>query len=120
MPTLDENELRHYGAILHKIKDASFFPLINDRNSHDKNQDHHLLMITGQIPRETSFEKGLPPQYKEEDNDNEKCLVPDPLVNDDQALIAKILDTKELILCLLSYLTHFLFLCLLVSFEASL
>jgi 7,8-dihydropterin-6-yl-methyl-4-(beta-D-ribofuranosyl)aminobenzene 5'-phosphate synthase len=47
-------------------------------------------MITGQIPRETSFEKGLPPQYKEEDKDNEKCLVPDPLVNDDQALVANI------------------------------
>jgi len=83
MPTLDENELRNYGAILHKLKDASFFPLINDSNCYNKNQDHRLLMITGQIPRETSFEKGLPPQYKEEDRDNEKCLVPDPLVNDD-------------------------------------
>ena len=90
MPTLDENELRNYGAILHKIKDASFFPLINERYSYYKNQDHHLLMITGQIPRETSFEKGLPPQYKEEGKDNEKCLVPDPLVNDDQALVANI------------------------------
>jgi 7,8-dihydropterin-6-yl-methyl-4-(beta-D-ribofuranosyl)aminobenzene 5'-phosphate synthase len=90
MPTLDENELRNYGAILHKLKDASFFPLINDSNCYNKNQDHHLLMITGQIPRETSFEKGLPPQYKEEDRDNEKCLVPDPLVNDDQALVANI------------------------------
>jgi len=90
MPTLDENELRNYGAILHKIKGVSFFPLINDTNSYNKNQDHHLLMITGQIPRETSFEKGLPPQYKEEDRDNEKCLVPDPLVNDDQALVANI------------------------------
>lgn len=89
MPTLDENELRNYGAILHKLKDASFFPLINDSNCYNKNQDHHLLMITGQIPRETSFEKGLPPQYKE-DTDNEKCLVPDPLVNDDQALVANI------------------------------
>jgi 7,8-dihydropterin-6-yl-methyl-4-(beta-D-ribofuranosyl)aminobenzene 5'-phosphate synthase len=90
IPTLDENELRNYGAILHKVKDASFFPLINDTKSYDKNKDHHLLMITGQIPRETSFEKGFPPQYKEEDNDNEKCLVPDPLVNDDQALVANI------------------------------
>jgi 7,8-dihydropterin-6-yl-methyl-4-(beta-D-ribofuranosyl)aminobenzene 5'-phosphate synthase len=90
MPTLDENDLRHYGAILHKIKDASFFPFINDSNSYDKNQNHHLLMITGQIPRETSFEKGLPSQYKEEDRDNEKCHVPDPLVNDDQALVANI------------------------------
>jgi 7,8-dihydropterin-6-yl-methyl-4-(beta-D-ribofuranosyl)aminobenzene 5'-phosphate synthase len=67
MPTLDESELRNYGAILHKIKDASFFPLINDTKSHDKNQDDHLLMITGQIPRETSFEKGFPPQYTEEE-----------------------------------------------------
>ena len=89
MPTLDENELRNNGAILHKIKDASFFPLISDTKSHDKNQDHHLLMITGQIPRETSFEKGFPHQYKEEDIDNEKCLVPDPLVNDDQSVGSK-------------------------------
>jgi len=90
MPTLDENELRNYGAILHKLKDTSFFPLINDSNCYNKNQDHHPLMITGQIPRHTSFEKGLPPQYKEEDRDNENCLVPDPLVNDDQALVANI------------------------------
>jgi hypothetical protein len=57
MPTLDENELRNYGAILHKIKDASFFPLINDSNSYDKNQDHHLLMITGDSKRDKLWKR---------------------------------------------------------------
>ena len=73
--------------------------MINGDGNFDKNNDHyHLLMVTGQIPRGTSFEKGLPPQYKEEEekkninNSNEKKLVPDPLVNDDQAIIAKIKD----------------------------
>jgi len=52
-------------------------------------------MITGQIPRETTFEKGLPPQYKEvegNNNNDKKNLVPDPLVNDDQAIISNIKD----------------------------
>ena len=98
MPTLDENELRNNGAILHKIKDMSYLPLINDGNSFDNN-NHHLLMITGQIPRETGFEKGLPPQYKEDENNNNgKNLVPDPLVNDDQAVIANIKDKGLIII----------------------
>jgi 7,8-dihydropterin-6-yl-methyl-4-(beta-D-ribofuranosyl)aminobenzene 5'-phosphate synthase len=46
------------------------------------------LMITGQIPRETSFEKGFPLQYAE--IQGEKELIPDPLVNDDQAIIVNI------------------------------
>jgi len=98
MPTLDENELRNNRAILHKIKDLSYLPLINDGNSFDNN-NHHLLMITGQIPRETGLEKGLPPQYKEgESNNKEKKLVPDPLVNDDQAVIANIKDKGLIII----------------------
>lgn len=48
------------------------------------------LLITGQIPRHTTFEKGFPLQYKEDPtNDN---LTPDPLVNDDQAIVANIRD----------------------------
>jgi 7,8-dihydropterin-6-yl-methyl-4-(beta-D-ribofuranosyl)aminobenzene 5'-phosphate synthase len=91
MPTLDENELRNNGASIHKIKNTSFLPLVDS----DKNNDHYPLIVTGQIPRETTFEKGLPPQYKEvegNNNDEQKSLVPDPLVNDDQAIITNIKD----------------------------
>jgi 7,8-dihydropterin-6-yl-methyl-4-(beta-D-ribofuranosyl)aminobenzene 5'-phosphate synthase len=46
------------------------------------------LLITGQIPRHTTYEKGFPLQYKEDPiNGN---LVHDPLVKDDQAIIANV------------------------------
>jgi 7,8-dihydropterin-6-yl-methyl-4-(beta-D-ribofuranosyl)aminobenzene 5'-phosphate synthase len=48
-----------------------------------------LLVITGEIARETSFEKGFPYQYAE-DPSNEKNLIPDPLVKDDQAIVANV------------------------------
>jgi 7,8-dihydropterin-6-yl-methyl-4-(beta-D-ribofuranosyl)aminobenzene 5'-phosphate synthase len=103
MPTLDENELINNGAILHKIEGKSFLPLMNGNGTSTTNNDHdRLLMVTGQIPRETSFEKGLPPQYKEEEkknsNSNSMNLVPDPLVNDDQAIIANIKDKGLIII----------------------
>ena len=50
---------------------------------------NNRVMITGEIPRVTKFEKGFPLQYKEE---NEFELVPDPLVKDDQALVMNIKD----------------------------
>ena len=49
------------------------------------NSSSASLLITGQIPRETKFEKGFPIQYKE-DSANNNNLVPDPMVNDDQLL----------------------------------
>jgi 7,8-dihydropterin-6-yl-methyl-4-(beta-D-ribofuranosyl)aminobenzene 5'-phosphate synthase len=71
---------------MHFSKDASFLP---------DNDDHHQspsLLITGQIPRKTSFEKGFPIQYveKEEEKSKNYKLIPDPLVNDDQAIIVNI------------------------------
>jgi 7,8-dihydropterin-6-yl-methyl-4-(beta-D-ribofuranosyl)aminobenzene 5'-phosphate synthase len=54
------------------------------------------VIITGEIPRVTKFEKGFPLQYKEEKD--ELDLVPDPLVNDDQALIMNIKDKGLIIL----------------------
>jgi 7,8-dihydropterin-6-yl-methyl-4-(beta-D-ribofuranosyl)aminobenzene 5'-phosphate synthase len=56
-----------------------------------------LLAITGEIPRETVFEKGFPYQYIE-DPQNEKNLIPDPLILDDQALVANISDKGLVIL----------------------
>lgn len=47
------------------------------------------LLITGQIPRNTLYEKGFPLQYKEDINDN-NVLIHDLLVNDDQSLVANI------------------------------
>ena len=46
------------------------------------------LLVTGWIPRTTTFEKGFPLQYKEDLNTS--SLIPDPLVNDDRAIVANI------------------------------
>ena len=52
-----------------------------------------MLLITGEIPRQTNFEKGYPFQYVEKDDGhNDKILVPDPMVKDDQALVSEIKD----------------------------
>ena len=50
-------------------------------------EEDPCLLISGQIPRETSFEKGFPVQYAEVEGG---ALVHDPLVRDDQALIANV------------------------------
>ena len=77
MPVLDEKELEDYGAIIHKHEYSSFLPT----------EDPHLL-ITGEIPRETSFEKGFPLQYSE--IPDKKEFTHDPLIKDDQAIVANI------------------------------
>lgn len=91
MPVLDEKDLENHGATIRKIRNISFLPNNNNEGADDKvNGSINLppLMITGQIPRKTSFEKGFPLQYKE--IEDEKELVPDPLVNDDQAVVVNI------------------------------
>ncbi|HZD83736.1 MAG TPA: MBL fold metallo-hydrolase [Nitrososphaeraceae archaeon] len=77
MPVLDEKELEDHGAIIHKHEYSSFLPT----------EDPHLL-ITGEIPRETSFEKGFPLQYSE--IPDKKEFTHDPLIKDDQAIVANI------------------------------
>ena len=77
MPVLDEKELEEHGAIIHKNEYSSFLPT----------EDPHLL-ITGEIPRETSFEKGFPLQYSE--IPDKKEFTHDPLIKDDQAIVANI------------------------------
>jgi 7,8-dihydropterin-6-yl-methyl-4-(beta-D-ribofuranosyl)aminobenzene 5'-phosphate synthase len=77
MPVLDEKELEEHGAIIHKNECFSFLPT----------EDPHLL-ITGEIPRQTSFEKGFPLQYVE--IPDKKELIHDPLIKDDQAIVANI------------------------------
>ena len=86
-PILDEQQLQQLGAKIHKNIDVRYLPTKNSP----------LLAITGEIPRETSFEKGFPFQYAE-DLDNENNLVPDPLIKDDQAMIMNVLDKGLVIL----------------------
>ena len=80
-PILDEQLLQQLGAIIHKNTAVTYLP----------SKESPLLAITGEIPRETSFEKGFPYQYAEDPN-NEKNLIPDPLIRDDQALVVNISD----------------------------
>lgn len=71
-PFLDEKQLRELGAGIRKTTSVTFLP----------SEESPSLLITGQIPRETSFEKGFPFQYSENPS-NEKNLVPDALIKDD-------------------------------------
>ena len=73
----DEEHLQELGALLHKNIGVMFLP----------SDDSPSLMLTGEIPRKTSFEKGFPFQYVENQSGNEIKLVPDPLVRDDQAIV---------------------------------
>ena len=86
-PILDEQQLQQLGAKIHKNTGVNYLP----------SKEPPLLVITGEIPRETSFEKGFPYQYIE-DPSNEMNLIPDSLVKDDQAIVANILSKGLVIL----------------------
>lgn len=77
-PILDQAALEQYGMIVQKNEGPTGLP-----EGHDATH----LIVSGQIPRKTSYEKGFPPQYAEIEG---KGLVHDPLIRDDQALIAKV------------------------------
>ena len=78
MPFLNEDQLKKVGAIIHKNKDSICLP----------NDAYPLILLTGEIPRETNFEKGFPFQFvKDSINDT---LIPDPLVKDDQAIVINV------------------------------
>jgi 7,8-dihydropterin-6-yl-methyl-4-(beta-D-ribofuranosyl)aminobenzene 5'-phosphate synthase len=86
MPLLDEMHLENIGLQVHRNTAVVLLP----------NENSPLLLLTGEIPRDTSFEKGFPFQYIE--NDNEKNLTPDPLVKDDQALVTNVRNKGLVIL----------------------
>ena len=86
-PVLCEQELQQLGGIIHKNSAVTYLP----------SKESPLLAITGEILRETSFERGFPYQYTE-DPTNEKNLIPDPLIRDDQALVVNISDKGLVIL----------------------
>ena len=86
-PVLCEQELQQLGGMIHKNTAVTYLP----------SREAPLLAITGEILRETSFERGFPYQYTE-DPTNEKNLIPDPLIRDDQALVVNISDKGLVIL----------------------
>ena len=97
MDFLDEEEINQAGGIIRKVDKISFLPRnVNMQSKKKTNQGNNRVMITGEIPRVTEFEKGFPLQYKEQDN--EINLVPDPLVSDDQALIMNVRNKGLIIL----------------------
>jgi len=53
------------------------------------------VLVTGEIPRTNSFEKGFPNHYSQV---QEEKLEPDPLIKDDQAIILKVKDKGPLII----------------------
>src|SRR5215831_13847937 len=97
MPELEEITLAGKGAKIHKNRTTNFLPLRDFNHGNYKNQAYaHPLLVTGQIPRETNFEKGFPLQYIEDPDANN--LSHDPLVNDDQAIVVNIRDKGLVIL----------------------
>jgi 7,8-dihydropterin-6-yl-methyl-4-(beta-D-ribofuranosyl)aminobenzene 5'-phosphate synthase len=57
-PVLDQAALERYGMIVQKNEGPSGLP--------EKEKDNRpYLIVSGQIPRETSYEKGFPLQYAE-------------------------------------------------------
>ena len=80
MPYLDSEYLQKLGAVIHKRTGLTFLPSCESPS----------LLVTGEIPRETSFEKGFPFQYAENRIGNKTTLVPDPLVRDDQAVVVNV------------------------------
>ncbi len=77
-PILDQVALEQQGMIMQKNEGPTGLP--------EQNDDSYLI-ISGQIPRETTYEKGFPLQYAEIEG---RGLVHDPLIKDDQALIANV------------------------------
>lgn len=88
MPFLDEEHLKKLGALIHKRTGITFLP----------SDESPSLLVTGEIPRKTRFEKGFPFQYVENQSGNETRLIPDPLVRDDQAIVVNVKDKGLVIL----------------------
>ena len=88
MPFLDEGHLKELGALIHKRTGITFLP----------SDESPSLLVTGEIPRKTSFEKGFPFQYVENRSGNKTRLIPDPLVRDDQAIVVNVKDKGLVIL----------------------
>ncbi|HJU58992.1 MAG TPA: MBL fold metallo-hydrolase [Nitrososphaeraceae archaeon] len=106
MDTLDEKEIKKFGGIIIKNSDINYLPRLktkinhnndidNDISNKNNNNNNNRILITGEIPRVTKFEKGFPLQYKEGKDEND--LIADPFVKDDQALVM-LLKNKGLVI----------------------
>ena len=76
LPAPDRSRLTNAGYSIIETHSASLW--ISDR-----------VLVTGEIPRTNSFEKGFPNHYSQV---KEGELEPDPLIKDDQAIILKVKD----------------------------
>jgi 7,8-dihydropterin-6-yl-methyl-4-(beta-D-ribofuranosyl)aminobenzene 5'-phosphate synthase len=101
MNILNEENIREFGGIIIKNNGTNYLPRpklkINNNNIDNNRFDkkNKRVLITGEIPRITTFEKGFPLQYKEGKDENH--LIADPFVNDDQALVM-LLKNKGLVI----------------------
>ena len=109
MDVLDEKLIKRFGGIVIKNKSINYLPRLktttkinnnnnnvdNNRTNQNSNSNNNRIMITGEIPRITKFEKGFPLQYKEGKDEND--LIADPFVKDDQALVM-LLENKGLVI----------------------
>jgi 7,8-dihydropterin-6-yl-methyl-4-(beta-D-ribofuranosyl)aminobenzene 5'-phosphate synthase len=103
MDILDEEEIKEFGGIIIKNNSINYLPrpittnINNNNNDLDNNRlkNNNRVLITGEIPRITKFEKGFPLQYKEGKDEND--LIADPFVKDDQALVM-LLKNKGLVI----------------------
>ena len=101
MDILNEEKIREYDGIIIKNNGINYLPRPKLKiNKNNKNNDrfdkkNKRVLITGEIPRITNFEKGFPLQYKEGKDQNH--LIADPFVNDDQALVM-LLKNKGLVI----------------------
>ncbi len=103
MDTLDEEEIKKFGGIIIKNSDINYLPRLKTKINHyndidnnsSNNNNNNRILITGEIPRITKFEKGFPLQYKEGKDEND--LIADPFVKDDQALVM-LLKNKGLVI----------------------
>jgi len=106
MDTLNEETIRDVNGIIIKRSGVNYLPyekkIMNNNEkdyedtNHQYNNGNKRILLTGEIPRITSFEKGFPLQYKEA-TDESNLLIPDPLVKDDQALVMN-LKNKGLVI----------------------
>jgi 7,8-dihydropterin-6-yl-methyl-4-(beta-D-ribofuranosyl)aminobenzene 5'-phosphate synthase len=101
MDILNEENIREFGGIIIKNNGINYLPRpklkINNNNIDNNRFDkkNKRVLITGEIPRITTFEKGFPLQYKEGKDENH--LIADPFVKDDQALVM-LLKNKGLVI----------------------
>lgn len=93
LPFLNIEELEQQKLNIIFKKEPSLLSVGNiedyeDELDYDTHNSIPRLLITGQIPRHTAYEKGFPLQYKEDPTNGN--LIHDPLVKDDQAIIANV------------------------------